>query len=243
MIDSSLPKPLYEQIKDYILHNIQTGEFQPGARIPSERELSRQLGVSRLTVNKALKELEQSGWLTVQIGKGTFITDTKINQALDSLTSFTEEMAKRGQETQSRVLDALELTASDEIARILDILPGTPIITLKRVRLANAEPVALETSTLPAAICPGILREHDFSRESLYAVLRKHYNVLITHAEQTFEARSATAEEASRLQIEPVSPILYITRVTYADDQRPIEYVQSAYRGDRYKFRALLYRL
>jgi GntR family transcriptional regulator len=240
MVDINSPKPLYEQIKEYILHNIHAGTFAPDTRIPSERDLSRQFGVSRLTVNKAIKELVQAGWLHTQIGKGTFISPETIDQALDTLTSFTEEMSRRGQRTGSRVLQAEIIAAPEEHARMLGIPAGVGMVLLRRVRMANNQPVALETSSFSAAACPGILDRFDFSRDSLYAVWRQIYHLQPTYAEQTFEARQATLDEAHALEINEGDPVLSITRVTFGANDRPLEYVQSAYRGDRYKFRAIL---
>ena len=242
MIDMNSSRPLYEQIKDNIIGDIQSGRYQPGARIPSERDLSEQLGVSRLTVNRAIKELVQAGILHVQIGKGTFISPITHNQTLDMLTGFTEEMRSRGHNTTSRVLRAEFITAPDDIARMLDVLPGTKLILLQRVRAADGEPMALETCNLVAARCPGILDRHDYARESLYQVLRKEFGLSLSHAEQTIEARQATRHEAALLDIKAGSPVLQMVRVTYAS-HTPVEYVRSTYRGDRYKFRVVLRQL
>jgi GntR family transcriptional regulator len=233
-------KPLYEQIKDYILLNIQSGMFQPDTRIPSERELSEQFSVSRMTVTKALAELTHAGILYARVGKGTFVSAERIDQQLEALTSFSEDMSRRGQRASSRVLLAREGQATEDVARYLGGLPGLPIIILQRVRLADDEPIALETCTLNAALCPRILQRHDFAHESLYGVLRAEYGILMRHAEQTLEARAATEPEARALEISPGSPILSILRVTYSDEERPVELVRSAYRGDRYKFHAVL---
>jgi GntR family transcriptional regulator len=230
--------PLYVQIKDYIRLNIQSGVFAPDSCIPSERNLARQFGVSRLTVNKAIKELIQEGLLYARVGKGTFVNARTIDQELENLTSFTEEMQRRGQNATSRILYAAVESANAEVAKALNILPGAEVMVLSRVRLADDMPIALETSSVIAALCPGILQRFDFTSESLYRVLRKVYNVHIAYAEQVIEARQATRYEAEALEIDPRAPILQITRVTYSD--RPFEYVRSAYRGDRYKFRALL---
>ena len=107
VIDANSPRPLYEQIKDYIRHNIQTRVFLPDTRIPSERELAKQFNVNRLTVNKALKDLIYEGVLSVQIGKGTFIKGTPYNQQLETLTGFSEDMRSRGQRPASRVLQRI----------------------------------------------------------------------------------------------------------------------------------------
>lgn len=240
MINANSAKPLYEQIKDYLLQGIQNGDFKPGERIPSERDLSVRFGVSRLTVNKALKELERAGVLYAQVGKGTFISGETYHQELEHLTGFTEEMRSRGHGASSRVLTAAIILAPDDIARILNVLPGTRLIVLQRVRLADEQPVAIETANIVASLCPDLLEKHDFAHESLYNVMRRDYGIHLTHAEQTIEARPATREEASALNIKVGQPVLSMTRVACDEANRPVEYVRSAYRGDRYKFRVVL---
>lgn len=240
MLKAKSSQPYYEQIKEYILYKINTGELTPHDRVPSERGLSEQFGVSRLTAGKAIKELVLEGKLYTQVGKGTFVSDEPINQALDMLTSFSEEMEKRGQRPGSRMLDAKLIEATGKLAQALQIPVGVPLLMLRRVRLANEQPVALEVSHLVASYCPNILERFDFGRESLYHVLRTHYSIRLVHADQELGARLATPEEAQLLKVEVNSPILSMVRVTYIEDQRPIEYVESAYRGDRYKFRARL---
>ena len=239
-LDTASPKPLYEQVKEYILSNIQAGIFITHSRIPSERELAQRFGVNRLTVTRAMRELEQAGIIYVRIGKGTFIAPETINLQLDTLMSFTEEMSQRGQVVSSRVLDAALTTANSEAAQRLDIAQGKEVIVLRRVRYANQHPIALEISTLIANVCLGILEQHNFTQESLYHVLRTYYNVVLTYAEQTIEARQASREEAKVLEIGEGDPVLAIQRVTHDDRGRAIEYVSSVYRGDRYKFRAVL---
>ncbi|MBC7870687.1 MAG: GntR family transcriptional regulator [Chitinophagaceae bacterium] len=239
-LDAASSKPLYEQIKEFVLSGIQTGMFKPHSRIPSERDLAQRFGVSRLTVTKALKELEQAGVVYVRIGKGTFIEPEVINLQLDTLMSFTEEMTQRGQAVSSRVMYAQVNAASKDIAQKLSILVGTQVVTLQRLRLTNGQPIALETSTLLAACCHDILDHHNFAKESLYHVLRTNYHIVLTYAEQTIEARQASRDEARALEIKEGDPILAIYRVTHNEHDKPIEYVSSVYRGDRYKFRAIL---
>ena len=240
MLDKSSPQPLYEQIKHYILSRIESGEYIPHSQLPSERQLAEQFDVSRLTVSKAIKQLVDDGWLYIQIGKGTYIGEEPIQQQIEMLTSFTEEMKIRGQKTASRVLSAIVKPASAEVAEVLSIPQGTDIIQLERVRLVAQQPMAVECASVIAERCPDILDKHDFSQESLYAVLRDYYNVLLVSAVQTFEARSATKAEASLLNIKVGAPVLAIHRITYDDKGDACEVVKSAYRGDRYKFRAKL---
>ena len=240
MLNESSSKPYYEQIKAYILYQINSGQLSPHDRVPSERSLSELFGVSRVTVSKALKELVLDGKLYTQVGKGTFVSEAPIHQMLEYLTSFSEEMEKRGQSPGSKVIEALRITATEDLAQRLDVPVGVPVIKLKRVRLTNGQPLALETAYLIAHVCEDILERFDFSKQSLYQVLQTHYNCYLTYADQELEARLATNEESQMLEVEPCSPILSMTRVTYGTHEQPIEYVESAYRGDRYKFRARL---
>lgn len=233
-------KPYYEQIKEYILRQINTGDLKPHEQIPSERSLSEQFGVSRLTVSKAIKELVIEGKLYTQVGKGTFVKQPSIHQTLEHLTSFSEEMSKLGQSPSSRVIKTGLIDAPARIAQTLGIQTGTQLTFIKRARIADGHPVALEMCYLISRYCENILELHDFSYESLYRVLRDDYHITMNYAEQELEARQPTEEEALVLQIHTSTPILHITRVTYIDIERPIEYVESAYRGDRYKFRARL---
>lgn len=240
MLNEGSAKPYYEQIKEYILYRINNGELSAHDRVPSERNLSEQFGVSRLTVSRAIKELVLDGRLYTQVGKGTFVCETPIDQTLDVLTSFSEEMEKRGQAPGSQVVEQGIIPANDTLSQTLQIPVGVSVVRLKRVRLANNQPVALETAHLIAGLCTAILDRFDFARDSLYQVLKTHYNVRLTYAEQEIEARLATPEEARWLNLDASSPVLSMTRVTYSDSDRPVEYVESAYRGDRYKFRARL---
>jgi GntR family transcriptional regulator len=237
------PVPLYVQIKDYLRLNIQNGVFAVNQRIPSERQLAEQFDVNRLTVSKALSELAQEGLIYSRVGKGTYVRPTRIDQALQSLTSFTEDMNNRGKKASSRVLYAGVDPADEEIARALSILPGVEVVVLHRVRMADRLPIALERSHIIYALCPGIVDQHDFSQDSLYRVLRETYNLRLTYAHQTIEAHTAGEAEQTALEAGPCTPILQITRVTYNDDDQPIEYVRSSYRGDRYKFYTILRQL
>lgn len=243
LINLESPKPLYEQIQDYILSRITTGAWEYNTRIPSERDLSDQFNVSRATVGKAIKELVRAGHLNVQIGKGTYVSEPLMKQQIETLTSFTEEMKLRGQRTISQVLSASIKIAPPDIVNVLDIHAGEMIMELKRLRHVSNRPMAIEKASVVASLCPNILVKHDFAHASLYDVLRKEYGINLVVAEQTFEARAATADEAKLLSIAEGAPVLAINRVTYDNLQRACEEVKSVYRGDRYKFRAKLSRI
>ncbi|MFP4322843.1 MAG: GntR family transcriptional regulator [Anaerolineales bacterium] len=239
-LNHDISTPFYEQIRDYLLGKIEAGEFLPHTQIPSERLLSEQFGVSRMTVKHAITELVSHGWLYTRVGKGTFVNDTPITQQLNTLTGFSEDMAKLGKPTASRVLRAQMTKADKRLADKLKLSLGQPVAELKRLRLANQQPVAIETSYLNAQFCPTLLEEHDFTNKSLYSVLREDYDLVLSYAEQNINARMANAHEGELLDADEGFPLLHITRVTFLKDDTPIEYVESVYRGDRYIFRARL---
>ncbi len=233
------PIPLYQQLEATLRAQIESGQYGTHQRLPSERDLSFQFGVSRMTVRQALDALTQSGLIYGKVGKGTFISEPKIDQQLVALTGFSEEMHRRGQASTSRVLKAISVSATKDVAVALQIEPKTRVFNLLRVRLANGAPLAIENCFLPAHLCPDIL-SHDFSRESLYDVLRNQYGWHLVRAQQTIEARLANEDDRKLLQLKLPAPILAMERITMVEQGFPIEYTRSAYRGDRYKFNALL---
>lgn len=233
------PDPLYIQVKEALLAEIRSGQRRPHDRLPSERELSARFDVSRMTVRQALLDLTREGVIYTRVGKGTFVAAPKIDQQLRALTSFSQDVRSRGGQPASRVLEARETAASQEVAAALRLAGGEPVWMLSRLRLADGMPLAIETANLPVARCPDLLR-HDFSVESLYQVLRHDYGIEPTQAEQVIEAGLATPREAELLELTPPAAVLRMERLTFDSAGQPIEYVLSTYRSDRYKFRSAL---
>jgi GntR family transcriptional regulator len=230
--------PLYTKIKDHLQMQIQMGAFDVGARLPSERELAQEFGVSRMTARQALQDLIQDGFAYSRVGKGTFVSRPKID--LRALTSFSEESRQRGMRPGSRVLKTALAPADAATAHWLQVSPGTELVVLSRIRLANDKPLAIETAYLDHHLCPGILDHHDFAHDSLYEVLRQEYGWVMVWADQIIEARQGTSEECRLLEMDPHIPVLSLTRVTHNEQDRPIEFVCSVYRGDQYRLHAVL---
>jgi len=230
------PDPLYQQIKESLTVAIRAGEFEPHQRLPSERELSEQYGVSRMTVRQALQALVRDGLLYTRVGKGTFVAEPKIDQQLRRLTGFSQDVTARGGKPSSRVLEAQVVEATPEVAAALRMTPGSEVIRLTRLRLSNDTPLAIETAHLPFARFSGLL-SHDFAVESLYMVLGQEYGVALTEAEQVLEAAVADVDEVRLLELTPPAAVMRMQRLTVDSEGEPVEYVLSTYRGDRYKFR------
>lgn len=233
------PDPLYIQVKYALLEEIRSGHYRPHDRLPSERDLSSRFDISRMTVRQALLDLARDGTIYTRVGKGTFVSEPKIDQELRTLTSFSQDVRSRGGKPTSQVLEAREAAASPEVAASLRLMPGTPVLILSRLRLADGMPLAIETANLPLALCPNLL-SHDFAVESLYQVLRSEYGIEPAQAEQTIEAALAAPREAELLELMPPAAVLRMQRLTRDGDGRPIEHVHSVYRSDRYKFRSIL---
>jgi GntR family transcriptional regulator len=237
-INTKSPIPLYIQLKELLVRQIRRGELHPHDRLPSERELSERYGISRMTVRQALQLLVKEGVLYTAAGKGTYVSEVLFEQD-HALTGFTEQMQRASLQAASRVLEATIIPATPYIAGKLEIPAHSGVILLKRLRLANDKPVAIETAYLPQNLCPDLL-QHDFSRESLYAVLREDYGLVPASAIQVVEAALANVEEARLLELHPPAAVLRMERVTRTPQNVVIEYVESVYRGDRYKFYAHL---
>jgi GntR family transcriptional regulator len=233
-LDRQSSIPIFAQVKAVLDAAVESGELQPHRRIPSERELSVRFGVSRMTIRQALLEMIGEGSLYTRTGKGTYVAERKIEQPLQRLTSFTQDMAARGLRPSSRLIGADLLPAPIELAHALAIPPGSELVRVRRLRLADGQPLAIETSHLPHARCPGLLA-HDLEGQSLYDLLRDRYGLELATARQTIEAAAPTDEERELLQLPPGVPVLRIHRFTSARDGPVCEFVRSAYRGDRYQ--------
>jgi GntR family transcriptional regulator len=192
-----------------------------------------------MTVRQALVELQRSGAIYTRVGKGTFVAPLKIEQQLRSVTSFSEQLRAQGEVPSSRVLAATNGPVDRVVTEALGIQQGDEVVTLSRIRLADASPVGLETAYLPAARVPGILR-HDFEHDSLYEALAREYGVNLITASQTIEAALADERELELLEMDPPAAVLRLRRLTRSSDGRSIEFVVSSYRGDLYQLHSIL---
>jgi len=240
-IDKQSPIPMYYQIMSQLREKIAEGEYPVNSTLPPERELVETYQVSRMTIRQALTELVNEGILVRRKGIGTFVAPPKLEQKLHSLTSFTEDMAQRGMKAGSRIISFKETLPDPTIIKTLGVSAGEKVFEFVRLRLADEEPMALETTTLIAAICPGLQRE-DLEDQSLYMVLTDRWGIQLEYATQSLEPILAPLYEAMLLHVASGAPLLYMHRVTYDQNGLAFEHVKSFYRGDRYKFVTELHR-
>lgn len=238
MLDEKAPVTLYFQLKEIIINKIKSNEWPIESRIPTERQLCDIYKVSRITVRQALGELEQEGFLYRKQGKGTFVTVPKIEQRLSKFYSFSDEISRMGHVPATKILVFTTIEADDAIARNLNVEKDSIIYRIKRLRLANNEPFAVETSYIPGNMFND-LKEDEIASYGLYNTLKQKYNVKPDEADETFEAVLISIEDAHFLQINKNSPGILLERFTHAGG-KTIEYCRSIIRGDRYKYKVTL---
>jgi GntR family transcriptional regulator len=207
--------------------------FGVGNAIPSERQLSVDLGVSRLTVRAALDELVREGYLVRRRGSGTFVSEPKIAQEL-TMTSFSEDMARRGMRPGSQTLSLTVTTAGAYLGRCLHVSPSERIVVVKRLRLADGEPMAIETLHVRESLVPG-LSPTDLEEHSFYELLGERYGIVTVGGIQTIEPTVTNEEESSALGVPLHSPAFLFERTTRSESDEIVEFVRSIYRGDRYR--------
>ncbi len=234
-LDLTSPIPLYHQLKAYIEAQISTGAWTAGERVPSESELGDRFQISRTTVRQAIGELVNEGLLTRIQGKGTFVSQPRIQQHLAQLTSFTQDMRTRQRRPSSKILQFIVMPCPAQTAAALQIGEGEPVYKLKRLRMADENPMAVETAYLTHRLFPTLMEE-DLGNQSLYETLKLKFNTAAARATQQMEAIACPSEEARLLGMHKGCPILHIYRTTYNQDNRPFENVESYYRSDSYIF-------
>ncbi len=238
VIDPNRPAPFYRQLKDQLRERIAAGEWAPGQTIPSERELMRATGLSRMTVRQAVAELTHEGLLRRDHGRGTFVVSPGVAQEVHGVYSFSEGMRAQGRTPSSRLLARDLVHATDEQATALALDPGERVIRITRLRLIDGLPAMLDVAALPYRLCPDLLRA-DLSG-SLYALLRAEYDLPPVRSTDTLEAVAATPEQAVALEVAPGSPLILMRRLALTHDDVPLELTEEYARPDRCRYRISL---
>jgi GntR family transcriptional regulator len=233
-IDKALPTPAYLQLKVQLERAIASGRLSAGTALPSERDLADDLGLSRMTVRRAFEELVDGGLVEQRQGSGTYVRPQRLEQTIDRVLGFTDEVLALGLKAGSVLLDAQPSPADDDTAKALLLGAEAMVLRIARLRTADDEPLAIQTSHLIPDLL-GLSIDDLKRRGSLYGALAAHYGVAPQRARQTVSARLATREERALLHIDDRTPVLALERITFDGDDRPFEFVRSAYRGDRYR--------
>ena len=237
IIDRRSPLPLYVQLKDILLQELDEGLYPPGSTLPPEMSLVDQYSLSRATVRQAMKDLEHEGYINRIQGKGTLVIRERsaLKRVLSQLTSFTEDMKAHGYETTTKILNFDIAPAPFRIAQLLQVPESKPVIHIHRLRIVNKTPVAINTSyvNLPNNIT--ITREDLEGTVSLYTLFELK-RIPLVESEKTIEAIAASEELAKLLRVPIDNPLLKVEGVLYTLLHQPLEHHVVISRSDMYKY-------
>jgi DNA-binding GntR family transcriptional regulator len=235
-LDHSSPVPLYHQMAKAIEKDIEAGTLTPGERLENEIALARRLRVSRPTARRALQELVDLGMLVRKRGVGTQVAPARVHRRVD-LTSLFDDLAGSGRTPTTTVLEYSVGPGTPEVSKVLEIPQGAEVVTVRRLRFADGEPLALMNNHLALEIAPTY---EELNELGLYAALRGR-GIEIHMAQQNIGARLATAAEARTLDEKPKSALLTMERTAYDAAGRAIEHGVHVYRASRYNFSTTLF--
>jgi GntR family transcriptional regulator len=226
--------PLYHQLHDILRAKIISGEWQADQLLPAEPVLMQHYGVSRITVRQAINLLVHENLVHRQSGRGTFVMRPSLETDATRIVSFQDAMRRAGFEPTSQVHEKWVFPASGPTAAALAIAPDDELACLRLLQLANGEPVGVEESFLVHRLCPGILDRFDFTKTAVLDALSESYGIRLVRATQTISALEAPPEFADLLRARRKSILLYLERISFSQQNVPIEFRRCYYRADRY---------
>ena len=230
--------PAYKTVYFSIKRKIQENAYPPGMLLPSEPELEKQFSVSRTTIRKAISLLVAEGYLDVKQGRGTLVLDTSTTQRLNSITSTTETLIRRGYTVTSRGTCIEKVPAGESVAASLGLETGTPVYLVQRVQCADGAPVALIKNYLRTELLPDLeARAGTFT--ALYQMLEREYNVILHDATETITAVAADFTESQILQVPAGTPLLLVRRVSNTE-HGPLEYAVIKIIAAKYEYSVYL---
>jgi GntR family transcriptional regulator, N-acetylglucosamine utilization regulator len=229
-LEKDSPIPLYIQFKEVILTKMESGEWQPKHKLPSERMLCDQYDISRITVREAIKELVRDGLIESVAGKGSFVQYKPAAEYKPS-TSFTVATQMQNQIPSSHLINQEIIYAASGLVRELEISLNTKVLMIHRVRLSDGEPRVIQKAFIPLLQCAALV-EHNFEKESLYQVLESECQLTPAKVKSSFEARLADEAEAKTLNLASPTAVLVTRQTSYLKNGRPIEYCRSIYRAN-----------
>jgi DNA-binding GntR family transcriptional regulator len=240
MPTSQSSEPLHRQVARLILDKIAVGTWAPGERLPSERTLAEQLSVSRVTVRRALQELSDVKLISSAAGRGSFVTSGPLAEPPNALMGFTELALARGFAPTARVLSQVVRPATLEESEAFGVVPGREMFELRRLRMLDDIPAAIDGSLIPLSYAPALV-DADFTTDSLYGVLDAS-GVGPVRADYAVQATAANPDQAELLGIGPGAPLLVTRTNAFASTGDLVERASTTYPSERYQFRATLIR-
>jgi DNA-binding GntR family transcriptional regulator len=239
-VDRKVPIPVYQQVVNWMRNQIASGQWPEHYQLPSELDLSIDMGVSRGTLRKAISDLIQAGLLISVHGKGTFVASQTLEQPLaDNLISFSEDLIRKGLAFETRVLTQTLINPPFEIASLLNVSVESKVLFIKRVRSVQDVPIVALHNYVVIDDCPGI-EQVDFVTNRLFDVLERQYGLELSWGQRTFQAKVAGSETAPLLNLSPQDPVLYVEQAVYLKNATPIEFSEIWFRGDSFRLSAIV---
>ena len=225
-------RPYWRQIEEILLGDIANGIYPPDSQLPSEMDMAIRFDVNRHTVRRALAALSQRGVLLVEQGRGSFVVRDAIDYALGPRTRFSENLLRQGRAPETEILEAVEETANEEIARNLKVRPGRRIVRISTLGRANGRPISLGKHCFPAGLVPNMIELYEKYR-SVTKALKQIGISDFRRISTRVTARLPTADEAHLLRLGTSQPLLVTEGVNADVDGRPIEYAVAFFASDR----------
>lgn len=233
---------LTDSVAQELIKLIYDGKHEPGHQLPSVDKLASQMAISRSTMREALRLLQAMGMVEIIHGRGIFVRKPRLSRMTGTMYSLSEFLEQRGMKPYSLILERRRAPADEDVAKKLDIAPGELVNILRRLRFADGVSFALEVSILACSFFPDLIDQEWTPETSLYTLLQTHYYTVPSTASHVVQAVAAGDEEARLLGIPPGSPLMRVETITCDQNQRPIEFGISLYRGDRYEYQVNLRR-
>ena len=232
MLKQDAITPLYVQLMEELETSIRNGGYKPGDKIMTEAEMAREYGVSLITVRKAVGSLMEKGLVVRKQGKGTFVTKPKYSRNMKKLQSFTEMCEQMGVKPGARVLENRLIAADKKVADRLGIEPGSNVVYISRLRLADGEPVQVEKSYFPLKYA--FLLEEDLNDGSMFECLKEKAGAKVASSEKMIELCRATAEEAALMDVKKGDYLLFVKSTAYDENGEPMYAGIQLINGDRF---------
>lgn len=234
--------PRHIQISDWLREQIESNQFKPEEKLPSENDLAKKFQVSRVTVRRALQSLENESFIFRCQGLGSFVSENRTSHNLVKLTDFNEDMAAAGIDASSVVKNFGVADAPERVRDILALDPGAKVLQIDRLRLGNQQAVAFDTTWLPL-FYGQLLDQSKLHDRTIYSILENEYDIPIEKGTYRLTAESADERLALELNVAPNTPLFLIERTTYTIREKPLYYQKRYYRNDRVAYEMTLERI
>ena len=234
--------PYYYQLKQFIIKQVESGNWHSGQMLPYENQLCQHFNISRTVVRQTLQELKNDGYIMTRKGKGTYIAEPEINENItQNLVGFYETWTAMGLKVENVLLGLEKNNPNKEVKDALKLDENDEVIILKRLSKLNDKPYSISVNYIPFEPLKNLLNE-DFRFTGLYTLLEKKYNMELTHGQSTIQIALATKEEAELLNIKKGDPLFLLEGISFLKNDKPMVFYHTVHIGERSKIRVEIHK-